>query len=62
MVTSLLSLTVRSRRDVFVVRQRARQVAGLLGFNESQRAAVAAAVFEMACAATPLPDSFHHPW
>jgi hypothetical protein len=34
---------------VLIARQRARQIAGLLGFDESQRGAIAAAVFEMAC-------------
>jgi hypothetical protein len=45
---SLLSLPVDSRRDLLTARQRARQIAGLVGLDSRQRAAVAAAVFEAA--------------
>jgi hypothetical protein len=49
MTTSLLTVRVRTGRDALILRQRARQLAGLLGFDEDQRGAVAATVFEMVC-------------
>ena len=48
MITSLLTLRVRSRRDVLVARQRARQIAGLLRFSLRQQHIIAAAAFEIA--------------
>lgn len=48
MSTTLLTLPLRRKRDLFLARQRARQVAGLLGFDRRQQATLAAAVFDMA--------------
>ena len=55
MITSLLTLRVRSRRDVLVARQRARQVAGLLRFSPRRQHMIAAAVFEIAFGLTRRP-------
>lgn len=55
MITSLLTLRVRSRRDVLVARQRARQVAGLLRFSPRRQHVIAAAVFEIALGLTGRP-------
>jgi len=48
MTTSLLTLPLRRKRDLVVARQRASQIAGLLGFERRELAGMAAAVFEMA--------------
>jgi hypothetical protein len=45
----LLTLKLRTKRDLVVVRQRARQLAGLLGFVIQDQAALAAGVFALAC-------------
>ena len=47
MGTSLLTLILRSKRDILLARQRARQVAGLLGYKPRDQAVIAAAVFEI---------------
>src|SRR5262245_51464822 len=49
MSTPLLSLIVRSQRDLCKVRQRVPQIAVFLGFDWQQLAACAAAVFELTC-------------
>jgi hypothetical protein len=51
MGTSLLVLHVRRRRDLLLARERARQVARLLGFDAVDQACIAAGVFEIACQA-----------
>jgi hypothetical protein len=51
MSISLLVLKLRSKRDVVLARERARQVAGLLGFDPVEQAGIAAAVFAIACQA-----------
>jgi len=48
MSTPLYSLRVRCKRDIVVARQRARQIAGLLGFAGHEQTCIAAAVFEIA--------------
>jgi hypothetical protein len=48
MITSLLTLKLRGRRDLVLARWRARQIAGLLGFEFQEQAGIAAAVFEIA--------------
>jgi hypothetical protein len=48
MATSLVHYKLRSRRDLVRVRQRARQIAGLLGFAPADQTWIAATVFEMA--------------
>jgi hypothetical protein len=48
MVTSLFSLRLRCRRDLVRARWRARQIAGLLGFDSLEQAEIAAVVFEIA--------------
>jgi hypothetical protein len=48
MSTSFFVLLVRSRRDVVLARERARQIAGLLGFDALEQAGIGAAVFEIA--------------
>jgi hypothetical protein len=53
MGTPLLSLPVRGRRDILLARQRARQLAGLLGYDAATRLGVAAAAFEVAWGAYP---------
>jgi hypothetical protein len=55
MLTSLLTLRVRSRRDILVARQRARQIAGLLRFSPRRQYAIGAAVFEIALNLTHQP-------
>jgi hypothetical protein len=49
MHTTLLLLEIRRRRDALGARRHARQVAGLLGFDQREQTCVAALVFEMAC-------------
>jgi hypothetical protein len=51
MTTSTFSLTLRSSRDLLAARHRARQMAGLLGFEPREQSFIAAAVFEIARAA-----------
>jgi hypothetical protein len=51
MNTSLLTLRVRRKRDLVLARQRARQLAGLLGFDLRGQLAFACGVFEAACRA-----------
>lgn len=48
MATPLLSLKIRSKRDVLLARQRARQLAGLLGLGPFEKMQVAAAAFDTA--------------
>ncbi len=48
MCTPLLTLRIRSRRDILAARQRARQLAGLLHFSPRRQYAIAATVFELA--------------
>jgi hypothetical protein len=55
MITSFLTLRVRSRRDVLVARQRARQIAGLLRFSPRRQHVIAAAAFEIAFGLTRRP-------
>ncbi len=60
MHTRILTLSLTGRRDLLTVRQRAREVAGLLGFDPAERAAIAAAAFEIARrAAEAGGDSVH---
>jgi hypothetical protein len=47
-ITPILTLKIRNRRDVLRARQRARQIAGLLGFELLEKTAIACAVFEIA--------------
>ena len=47
----LHTLALRGKRDVVLARQRARQIAGLLGFSTSEQTCIAAVVFEIACTA-----------
>jgi hypothetical protein len=51
MDTVLLALRLGRKRDVIEARQRARQVAGLLGFDSRDQACIAAGVFALACQA-----------
>lgn len=51
MSTRLLTLPIGSHRDVLTARQRARQIADLLGYDAHEQVGVAAAVFEVACSA-----------
>lgn len=44
----VLTLPLRSKRDLLLVRQRARQLAGLLGFDVRAQLGISAAVFELA--------------
>lgn len=46
----ILTLRLRSKRDVVLARQRARQVAALLGYDRPQQVQIAAATFELAAA------------
>jgi hypothetical protein len=46
----ILTLRLRSKRDVLIARQRARQVAGLLGYDRPQQVQIAAATFDLAAA------------
>lgn len=48
MNTHLLSTVLNSKRDLLVARQRARQLAGLLGFAFVEQMELSAAVFEIA--------------
>lgn len=48
MVPSLLTISLRKKRDLVRSRQRARQIAGLLGFDAREQMEFAAAVFELA--------------
>src|SRR6266849_5532239 len=54
MAIPLLTLSLRNKRDVLLARQRARQIAGLLGYSPQLRLAVAARVFEIAWQAFQL--------
>lgn len=47
MATSLLMLSIQKKRDLLRARQVARQIAGLLGFDATEQACIAAAVFEI---------------
>jgi hypothetical protein len=49
MITPLLTVRFRQQRDVVAARQRARQIARLLGFSPADQARIAARVFEAAC-------------
>src|SRR5262245_62000528 len=51
MNTSLLTLSLKHKRDLVRVRQVARQTADLLGFAEQDRITIAAAAFDLACQA-----------
>jgi hypothetical protein len=51
MCAALLTLPIASKRDAVGARQRARQVAAMLGFDPADQTLMAAAVFEMARAA-----------
>lgn len=44
----ILTLPLRRKRDVVAARQRARQVAGLLGYDRRTQVQIAAAVFDLA--------------
>jgi hypothetical protein len=44
----LLGIRLRRKRDVFEARQRARQIAALLGFDAQDQAVIAAGVFALA--------------
>lgn len=48
MAITLLALSVRCKRDILLARQRARQIAGLLGFDPVARLEIAARAFEIA--------------
>ena len=48
MNAALLTLMVRSQRDVVLARQRARQLAGLVGFDTQDQTRLATAVSEIA--------------
>jgi hypothetical protein len=45
---TLLTLPLFTRRDALVARQRARQIAGILGFDFQEQACIAAGVFAVA--------------
>jgi hypothetical protein len=47
MNTLLLTVPVGRKRDVVVARQRARQIASVLGFGAHEQSCIAAAVFEL---------------
>jgi hypothetical protein len=49
MADPILTLEIRRKSDVLAARQRARQVAGMLGFEAVDQAWIAARVFEVAC-------------
>jgi hypothetical protein len=51
MHTALLTHQLRTRRDVVLVRQRARQISRLLGYDGGEQSRLAAAVFQFACLA-----------
>ena len=46
---NLLTIPVRTRKDLIRVRQRTRQLAGLVGFTGQDQACLASAVFALAC-------------
>src|SRR6516164_9173228 len=48
MITTLLTLPVRGKRDIVVARQRARQIAGLLGYPRREQVVLSAMVFDLA--------------
>jgi hypothetical protein len=48
MTTSILTLPLRNKRDVLLARQRARQIAKLLGFDPREQACIAAGAFAIA--------------
>lgn len=48
MGTTLLTLSVRRQRDILMARQRARQIANLLGFEPEAQLEISTAVFEIA--------------
>lgn len=52
MTLSFFALPLCRKRDVFVARQRARQLARMLGFDPAEQTSIAAAVFELAARAT----------
>jgi len=49
MDTHLLALRLSRKRDVVEARQRARQIAGFLGFDAVEQACIAAGTFSLAC-------------
>jgi hypothetical protein len=51
MSTFLLTITIRRKRDMLLLRRRARQVARLLGLDVSAQTRLACGVFEVACRA-----------
>jgi hypothetical protein len=51
MARLLYSLPVRGIRDLLLLRQRTRQIAGLLGFDSPAQARIAAQAFALACPA-----------
>lgn len=48
MVQILLELPIQRKRDLFLARQRGRQIASLLNLERDRQTSIAAAVFEMA--------------
>jgi hypothetical protein len=48
MTHALFSLSLRSKRDAIIARQRTRQLAGLLGYDAQEQVRIAAAVFAAA--------------
>jgi hypothetical protein len=54
MNTLLLTVRLRRNRDLLLVRQRARQIARILGFEAADQGQIAAAVFHLAW------HAFHH--
>src|SRR6266850_2318855 len=48
MTPAILSVTIKYERDVVLARQRARQIAGLLGFDPQDQTRIATAVSEIA--------------
>lgn len=60
---TLITLPLRNKRDTIIARQRARQIAGLLGFDTQQQAGIAAGVFAIAWQVlsmrSPIELSFH---
>src|SRR2546421_303551 len=48
MNASLLTVEIRTEQDVVLARQRARHVAGLLGFTSQEQTSIATAVSEIA--------------
>jgi anti-sigma regulatory factor (Ser/Thr protein kinase) len=45
---ALLKVTIRYERDVMLARRRARQIAGLVGFDTQDQTRIATAVLEIA--------------